>query len=63
MTEHLWETLDNLFKTTHRHSRRVEQLEARIADLERRLSEQGDSSRSTAQVVARVGEFHAERAA
>lgn len=37
--EYIWETFDSLFKTVHRQGRRVEELEARIIDLERRLSE------------------------
>ena len=39
MSDHIWETFDGLFKTVHRQSRRVEELEARIVDLERRLAE------------------------
>jgi BMFP domain-containing protein YqiC len=39
MSDHIWETFDGLFKTVHRQSRRVEELEARITDLERRLAE------------------------
>lgn len=35
--EYIWETFDGLFKTVHRQVRRVEELEARIAELERRL--------------------------
>lgn len=39
MSDHIWETFDGLFKTVHRQGRRVEELEARIVDLERRLAE------------------------
>jgi BMFP domain-containing protein YqiC len=39
MSDHIWETFDGLFKTVHRQTRRVEELEARITDLERRLAE------------------------
>lgn len=39
LTEHIWETFDNLFKTVHRQTRRVEELEARVIELERRLNE------------------------
>ena len=39
MSEYIWETVDNLFKTVHRQSRRVDELESRIVELERRLSE------------------------
>jgi len=39
MSDHIWETFDGLFKTVHRQGRRVEELEARITDLERRLQE------------------------
>jgi len=37
--EHIWETFDGLFKTVYRQSRKVEELETRIASLERRLQE------------------------
>ena len=40
----IWETFDSLFKTVHRQGRRVEELEARIIDLERRLLEQRPST-------------------
>jgi BMFP domain-containing protein YqiC len=39
MSDHIWETFDGLFKTVHRQGRRVEELEARITELERRLAE------------------------
>ena len=35
----IWETFDGLFKTLHRQGRRVEELEARVVELERRLQE------------------------
>ncbi len=47
MSDHIWETFDGLFKTVHRQGRRVEEWEARIVDLERRLAE-----RPTAAAVA-----------
>ncbi|HVF56975.1 MAG TPA: hypothetical protein VM934_12550 [Pyrinomonadaceae bacterium] len=66
-TEYIWETFDSLFKTVHRQGRRVEELEARIVDLERRLQERGNSSVATVQqhkpVEAVVTEMPAERAA
>ena len=39
MSEVIWETFDGLFKTLHRQGRRVEELEARVVELERRLQE------------------------
>jgi len=39
--EVIWETFDGLFKTLHRQGRRVEELEARVVELERRLQERG----------------------
>lgn len=67
VTEHIWETFDDLFKTVHRQGRRVEELESRLAELEKRLTEA-----TTAEVVkqpshpqpfAAVNEMPAERAA
>ena len=40
MSDVIWETFDGLFKTLHRQGRRVEELEARVVELERRLQEQ-----------------------
>jgi BMFP domain-containing protein YqiC len=39
VSEVIWETFDGLFKTLHRQGRRVEELEARVVELERRLQE------------------------
>ena len=67
MSEFIWETFDSLFKTVHRQGRRVEELETRLAELERRLQERpaglpqaGGNRHETASVVA---EMPAERAA
>ena len=69
MSEHIWETFDGLFKTVHRQSRRVEELEARITDLERRLAERSTAGAAAAQqpkqahATATLGEMPVERAA
>lgn len=39
MSDFIWETFDGLFKTVHRQTKQVEQLEQRVVELERRLSE------------------------
>lgn len=39
MSDFIWETFDGLFKTVNRQNRRVEELETRVADLERHLRE------------------------
>ena len=39
MSDVIWETFDGLFKSLHRQGRRVEELEARVVELERRLQE------------------------
>lgn len=59
--EYIWETFDSLFKTVHQQGRRVEELEARIALLERRLSE--PSPKQPAQPLSSFEEMPAERAA
>jgi BMFP domain-containing protein YqiC len=54
----VWETFDGLFKTLHRQGRRVEELEQRVVELERRLQEraaqggQRDASERVAQMPA-----------
>jgi BMFP domain-containing protein YqiC len=55
--EYIWETFDSLFKTVHRQGRRVEELEARVIDLERRLNERAAEQQKTPY------EMPAERAA
>ena len=65
--EHIWETFDGLFKTVYRQSRKVEELETRIASLERRLQERdgglgaGAEKHSAERVM--VTELPVERAA
>jgi BMFP domain-containing protein YqiC len=65
--EYIWETFDSLFKTVHRQGRRVEELEARLAKLERRLSEpspkQPAQAQQQAQPLSSFDEMPAERAA
>jgi tRNA(Phe) wybutosine-synthesizing methylase Tyw3 len=64
--EYIWETFDNLFKTVHRQGRRVEELEARIAQLEHRLSEPSPkqpAQQQQAQPLSSFDEMPAERAA
>jgi hypothetical protein len=56
-TEYIWETFDGLFKTVHCQTRRVEELEARVAELERRLDETRKAE------IARLSEMPVERAA
>jgi BMFP domain-containing protein YqiC len=58
-SEYIWETFDGLFKTVHRQTRRVEELEARLAELERRL----DETRKGDQQLTSVSEMPVERAA
>ncbi len=65
MSEHIWETFDSLFKTVYRQGRRVEEMEARIVDLERRLQERAALSNASQQPKAleQMREMPAERAA
>jgi BMFP domain-containing protein YqiC len=63
--EYIWETFDSLFKTVHRQGRRVEELEARIAQLERRLTESSPKqpAQTQTQPLGSFDEMPAERAA
>ncbi|HEV2799037.1 MAG TPA: hypothetical protein VGW12_00995 [Pyrinomonadaceae bacterium] len=70
MSDHIWETFDGLFKTVHRQGRRVEELEARIVDLERRLAERAATATTavnpapqTKQAQTTLSEMPVERAA
>lgn len=47
-SDNIWETFDSLFKTVHQQERRLEELEARVVDMEHRLAEkEGGSELST----------------
>ena len=61
--EHVWETFDGLFKTVYRQGRRVEELEARIAQLERRLQEREGAAAEQQKPERVVAEMPVERAA
>ena len=64
MSDFIWETFDGLFKTVHRQGRRVEELEARIADLEQRLNERPVAQKQQpTQPLGVVNEIPSERAA
>ena len=60
--EYIWETFDSLFMTIHRQGRRLEEQEARIEELERRLNEGVAAERPTPHLYT-VNEVPAERAA
>ena len=63
-TEYIWETFDSLFKTVHRQGRRVEELEARVIELERRLQERpARTAQPQPKQFEQVGEMPAEKAA
>jgi hypothetical protein len=62
-TEFIWETFDSLFKTVHRQGRRVEELEARIVELERRLAERNVQQAQGPKPAATLEELPVERAA
>ena len=63
-TDYIWETFDGLFKTVYAQGRRVEELEARIADLEQRLGAAAtQQARQASKPLNTVNEMPAERAA
>jgi BMFP domain-containing protein YqiC len=62
-SEYIWETFDSLFKTVNRQGRRVEELEARIVDLERRLAERNAQKTQSPRAVQSIEELPVERAA
>lgn len=58
----VWETFDGLFKTLHRQGRRVEELEQRVVELERRLQERAAQT-TQPEAVERISQMPAEKAA
>ena len=64
-TEFIWETFDSLFKTVHRQGRRVEELEARVVELERRMQERSafPAQQQPSKQFEQVSEMPTERAA
>ena len=63
VSDAIWETFDSLFKTVHRQGRRVEELEARIVELERRLQERPAPQAQGPRQLEQLAELPAERAA
>jgi BMFP domain-containing protein YqiC len=63
VSDYIWETFDSLFKTVHRQDKRVDELEARIVDLERRLNERSTNAHQQTQQPRVINEMPAERAA
>jgi len=63
VSDAIWETFDSLFKTVHRQGRRVEELEARILELERRLQERPAPSAQGPRQFEQLAELPAEKAA
>jgi BMFP domain-containing protein YqiC len=58
----VWETFDGLFKTLHRQGRRVEELEQRVVELERRLQERAAHAIQP-EAVERIAQMPTEKAA
>jgi BMFP domain-containing protein YqiC len=58
----VWETFDGLFKTLHRQGRRVEELEQRVVELERRLQERAAQT-TQPEAVERITQMPSEKAA
>ena len=63
VSDAIWETFDSLFKTVHRQGRRVEELEARILELERRLQERPAHGSQGPRQFEQLAELPAEKAA
>ena|GEM_PF-883729 len=62
LSDAIWETFDSLFKTVHRQGRRVEELEARVVELERRLETRAARVEQV-ETRERVSKMPAEKAA
>ena len=62
MSDIVWETFDGLFKTLHRQGRRVEELEQRVVELERRLQERAALTPQP-EAVERIPQMPSEKAA
>jgi hypothetical protein len=64
VSDAIWETFDSLFKTVHRQGRRVEELEARLLELERRLQERpAEKATQGPRQLEQLAELPAEKAA
>ncbi len=65
MSDAIWETFDSLFKTVYRQGRVVEELERRVADLERRLQERAglNAVQAAPRAAEQAEQLPAEKAA
>lgn len=62
VSEEIWDTFDVLFKTVNRQNRRVEELEKKVVELERKLSETNGQAKA-GKTFTIVNEMPAEKAA
>lgn len=66
MSDFIWETFDGLFRTVQRQDKRASELEARVAELERRLNERSalkEIAPMQATLATEREEFETKRAA
>ena len=63
MSDAIWETFDDLFKTVYRQGRMIEGLEARLSQLERLVNERSSVAQSQDFEQAVEDEMPIERAA
>ena len=63
VSDTVWETFDGLFKSLHRQGRRVEELEARVVELERRLQERAGFAPQSESAERVVKQMPTEKAA
>jgi len=52
MSDVIWETFNGLFVTLHKQGRRVEELETRLCELERRLAERDAETNSALRLIS-----------
>lgn len=60
VSEEIWETFDDIFRTVNKQNRRVEELEARVIELEKKMK---DRAQTKAKRLTIVSEMTAEKAA
>lgn len=56
MSEEIWETFDDIFRTVNKQNRRVEELEARVIELEKKIREKAQTKAKTLTIVKEMPE-------
>lgn len=56
MSEEIWETFDDICRTVNKQNRRVEELEARVIEIEKKIRDEAQTKAKTLTIVKEMPE-------